>query len=301
MKRISFVLLLIILFITGCSKENSNKLTIVTTNFPSYDFVRAIVKDNVEVKMLLKPGVETHDYEPTPKDIIDIKNSDLFVYIGGESDYWVDNILKDIDKDSNKVIKLMDYVDLVEEDTEEDEHEHEEEDEYDEHIWTSPINAIKIIEGLRDKIISIDNNEEYLKNSNEYIDEIKKIDFEIRELVSNSKRKTLVFADRFPILYFVKEYGLSYYAAFPGCAHETEVSAKTLSFLIDKVKEESIPVVFHIELSNTKIADAISSETNTKVLEYHTGHNISKSDFIHGVTYVDIMKNNIKVLKEALN
>ena len=291
MKRISFILIFILLLITGCSKEKSNKLSIVTTNFPSYDFVRAIVKDKAEVKMLLKPGMEIHDYEPTPKDIIDIENSDLFVYIGGESDYWVDNILKDIKKDSNEVIKLMDYVDLVE----------EEDGEFDEHVWTSPINSIKMIESLRDKIISIDNNEEYKSNSESYINDIKNIDLEIRDIVSNSKRKTLVFGDRFPIIYFVKEYGLNYYAAFSGCAHETEVSAKTLSFLISKVKKESIPVVFHIELSNTKIADTISKETNTKVLEYHTAHNISKSDFDSGVTYVDIMKNNINVLKEALN
>ena len=226
---------------------------------------------------------------------LDIKNSSMFIYVGGESDTWVDEILKNVDTEKTKVVKLMDLVDL--------ELEPGEEDEYDEHVWTSPVNAIKIVNKLKDIIINIDsyNKDKYEKNALSYIDKLKDIDAKIREVVNNSKRKELIFSDRFPLIYFVKEYGLTYYAAFSGCAHETEVSAKTLSFLIDKVKTDNIPVILHIELSNKKIAEQISKETNTKILEFNSSHNISKDNYLNGMTYVDIYYKNIDVLKEALN
>ena len=323
MKKISKILLVFVAFVfsivslTGCNKnkDNENKLTIVTTNFPSYDFARAVVKDNkdVELKMLLKPGAESHDFEPTPQDIIDIKNSDLFIYTGGESDEWISDILDDIDTDKTKVIKMMDLVDVKEEEIvegmedeeheEEEEHHDEEEVEYDEHVWTSPVNAIKIVNALRDEVVSIDNDNKkvYEDSAKEYTDKLEKIDNEFKDIVKNAKRKEIIFGDRFPLRYFVDEYNLKYYAAFPGCSAQTEASAKTISYLVDKVKEDKIPVVFHIELSNGKIAEAISKETGAKVLEFNTAHNISQKDFDAGVTYVDIMEENTKVLKEALN
>lgn len=323
MKKISKILLVFVVAVfsivslTGCNKnkDNENKLTIVTTNFPSYDFARAVVKDNkdVELKMLLKPGAESHDFEPTPQDIIDIKNSDLFIYTGGESDEWISDILDDIDTDKTKVIKMMDLVDVKEEEIvegmedeeheEEEEHHDEEEVEYDEHVWTSPVNAIKIVNALRDEVVSIDNDNKkvYEDSAKEYTDKLEKIDNEFKDIVKNAKRKEIIFGDRFPLRYFVDEYNLKYYAAFPGCSAQTEASAKTISYLVDKVKEDKIPVVFHIELSNGKIAEAISKETGAKVLEFNTAHNISQKDFDAGVTYVDIMEKNTKVLKEALN
>lgn len=323
MKKISKILLIFVVAVfsivslTGCNKnkDNENKLTIVTTNFPSYDFARAVVKDNkdVELKMLLKPGAESHDFEPTPQDIIDIKNSDLFIYTGGESDEWISDILDDIDTDKTKVIKMMDLVDVKEEEIvegmedeeheEEEEHHDEEEVEYDEHVWTSPVNAIKIVNALRDEVVSIDNDNKkvYEDSAKEYTDKLEKIDNEFKDIVKNAKRKEIIFGDRFPLRYFVDEYNLKYYAAFPGCSAQTEASAKTISYLVDKVKEDKIPVVFHIELSNGKIAEAISKETGAKVLEFNTAHNISQKDFDAGVTYVDIMEENTKVLKEALN
>lgn len=323
MKKISKMLLVFVVAVfsivslTGCNKnkDNENKLTIVTTNFPSYDFARAVVKDNkdVELKMLLKPGAESHDFEPTPQDIIDIKNSDLFIYTGGESDEWISDILDDIDTDKTKVIKMMDLVDVKEEEIvegmedeeheEEEEHHDEEEVEYDEHVWTSPVNAIKIVNALRDEVVSIDNDNKkvYEDSAKEYTDKLEKIDNEFKDIAKNAKRKEIIFGDRFPLRYFVDEYNLKYYAAFPGCSAQTEASAKTISYLVDKVKEDKIPVVFHIELSNGKIAEAISKETGAKVLEFNTAHNISQKDFDAGVTYVDIMEENTKVLKEALN
>lgn len=301
-----------IVCLTGCNKNDENdKLTIISTSFPGYDFARAITKDNdnVEVKMLLKPGGESHDFEPTPQDIKDIKNSDIFIYVGGDSDEWIEDVLDDIDTDKTKIIKLMDLVNIVEEEhvegmeEHEEEHEHEEEIEYDEHVWTSPINAITITNKLKDEVVKIDNEnkELYEKNASNYVNELTNIDNEIKDIVKNGKRKEIIFGDRFPLRYFVDEYGLSYYAAFPGCSEQTEASAKTISFLINKVKEDKIPVVFHIELSSGKIANAIAKETGAKVLEFKTAHNISQKDFDAGVTYVDIMKDNIKVLKEALN
>ena len=299
MKKL-FGLLLVLICLSGCSNNIKDNITIISTSFPGYDFVRAITKNSdIEVKMLVKPGVEVHHFEPTPKDIINIKNSDMFIYIGGDSDEWISNILNDIDK--NKTIKLMDLVDLKKEELVIG-MEGNLDDEYDEHVWTSPINAIKIVEKLKDEIIKIDidNKELYENNANEYIKELYLIDDEIRDIVKNSNKKEIVFGDRFPLKYFTDEYNLSYYAAFPGCSEESEASAKTIAFLINKVKEDNIPVIFKIELSSGSIANAISKETNAKVLEFNSAHNISQNDFNKNITYIDIMKNNIKVLKEAL-
>ncbi len=306
-KKILFIFILFIFafFFTGCMKKsNESRITIVTTNFPSYDFVRAITKDvdGVEVTMLIKPGSEVHDFEPTPQDIIKIEKSDLFIYNGGDSDSWIKDIINDIDLDKTKIIKMMDLIELVKEEVVYG-MEGEEEDEYDEHIWTNPKNAIEIIEKIYESIIEIDkdNKETYYNNKEKYIKEIKDIDIEIRNLVESSKRREIVFGDRFPIKYFTDEYELEYYAAFKGCSEQSEASAKTISFLISVVKNDKIPVVFHIELSNGKIAETIAKETGAKVLEYHTAHNISNDDFKKGITYVDIMNKNIEALRIALN
>lgn len=304
-------IILTLFFITGCKRDNeSSKINIVTTNFPSYDFARAITKGvkDINVKMIVKPGTEIHHYEPSPKDIINIKNSDLFIYVGGDSDEWIDDVLKSIDTKKTKVVKLIDLVNVVEEELidgmeEDDEGKDEEEKKYDEHVWTSPKNAITILNKLNDIIIKINpsNSSYFNNNTNSYIEKISKIDQKINNIVNTSKRKTLIFGDRFPLRYFVDEYNLSYYAAFKGCSEETEASAKTIAFLIDKVKKDNIPVVFHIELSNGKIAKEIANETNAKVLEFNSIHNITQDDFDKGITYIDLMKKNIKVLKEALN
>lgn len=311
MKQIikGFVILFILIGLNGCqSKEEINKLTILSTSFPGYDFARAITKESdVEVKMLLKPGSEMHDYEPTPQDIKNIRNSNIFIYVGGDSDNWIEDVLEDIDLDKTKIVKLMDLVNVVEEEHVEgmEEHHYEEEEkvEYDEHVWTSPVNAIIIINKLKDEIkkLNKDDMDLYEYNANNYVEQLKKLDREFREIVETSKRKELLFGDRFPLRYFVMEYGLSYYAAFPGCSEQTEASAKTLAFLIQKVKEDTIPVIFKIELTSGKIAEQIAKETGAKVLEFHTAHNISQKDFEDGLTMVDIMRNNAKVLKEALN
>ena len=282
-------------------KKSSDKLKIVATNFPAYDFSRAVVGDEAEVKMLLSPGAEMHDFEPTPQDIIDIKNSDLFVYVGGESDEWVDDVLSDIDVDRAKVLKMMDVVSVVEEDVVEGMETEEEEKakaEYDEHVWMSPKNAEKIVQAILAKVSERSAN--FKKNADEYVAELEGLDAELRAVVGDAKRKTLIFGDRFPLRYFVDEYGLNYFAAFPGCAEQTEASSKTISFLIDKVKTEKVPVVFKVELSSGKIAETIAQETGAKVLEFNAVHNVSMDDFKAGATYVTLMRKNVLALKEAL-
>ena len=307
-KMIIALAIIAVLVVTGVmffynKKNDNNTVKIVATNFPGYDFARAVAGDKAEVKMLVAPGAETHDFEPTPQDIIAIKESDLFVYVGGESDEWIDDIIKDIDLNKTKIVKMMDVVEVVEEEVidgmeAEEEEEKGEEPEYDEHVWTSPKNAIKIVNAISEKLSDKKDAEDYKKNANGYVNELEKLDADFRKIISGMKNKTLIFGDRFPLRYFFDEYGLKYYAAFPGCAEQTEASSKTISFLIDKVKSEKAPVVFKIELSSGKIAETIAKETGAKVVEFNAVHNVSADDFKAGVTYVTLMKRNATMLKD---
>ena len=306
-----------------------NKLKIVTTNFPSYDFARAIAKEDAELTMLVKPGAETHSFEPSPQDIITIQNADLFIYTGGDSDEWVDGILESVQNKNFHVFKMMDAVNLIEEETvegmQEEEHEHadadhgneeadhekadqaeeqeEEGPEMDEHVWTSPKNAITIVEKLEETLSGLDEShkENFKTNSDSYVKELEELDKSFKEVVDSGKRKEIIVADRFPFAYFCKEYGLSYFAAFPGCSTDTQPSAATIAFLTDKVKEDKIPVVFHIEMGNEDMVNAISRDTGAKKMLLNSVHNVTDSDFKAGKTYVDLMKPNVDALKEALN
>ena len=320
--------------------SEDDKMKIVVTSFPQYDFARAVAGDKANIQMLIKPGVETHSYEPTPDDIQKIQNADLFIYTGGENDEWVEGILDSIDTSSLKTLKLEDCVDLIEEDEtvglegvethshshnhdHDDEHDHDNEEghdhdhdedehdghnhsstdiEYDEHVWTSPLNVIKIVKKINAELDKIDskNADTFDNNAEKYISEIKDIDSQIRDIVKHAKRKTLVFGDRFPFKYFVEEYGLDYKAAFPGCSDEMEPSAETVSYLVNFIRKENIPVVLYVELSNQKVADTLANETGTKTMCLNSAHNLSQQDFDKGVTYVSIMKENIKTLKAAL-
>ncbi|MDR1915233.1 MAG: zinc ABC transporter substrate-binding protein [Synergistaceae bacterium] len=463
---------------------SGKKLSVVTTIFPPYDFVRAVAGDNAEITMLLRPGTESHSYDPTPQDILKIKNCDVFIYGGGESDEWVEGVLESTDTSKMKIIALMDCVDVVEEEIvegmqDEEEHSHDEdfedsdvkdrptfadwkgdwqsgypyvlngaldeafehkaeeddsktaedykkyyadayrieynrividddtityytdkevakvkyeykgvvillnksgqkrvryqfqavgetngapkylqlsdhliapgerpehfhlynnndgfeklskefdnwptfypssmtgadimaelkghdhEEEYDEHVWTSPANAKKIVQKICDTLVGLDsaNANVYKNNTSAYIKKLDELDKAFKDVVKGAARKTLVFGDRFPFRYFADAYGLKYFAAFPGCSTETEASAATVAFLIDKVKAERIPVVFYIELSNEKIADTICEATGAKKLLLHASHNITRDDFRKGLTYLDIMTANVDTLKEAL-
>lgn len=313
--------MLICLAVVGCvgcsnnKKEAGDGIKVVTTIFPAYDFARQIGMEKVNVDLLLAPGAETHSYEPSPQDIIKISESDVFIYVGGENDSWVDGILSTIDSSNIKIIKLMDCVEVVEEEyvegmeqDKEHHHEHNDGDEHehsdwDEHVWTSPVNAIKISERIKAVLSEIDNenNQFYESNYEKYKEKLEELDQAFKQVVASGKRKELIFGDRFPVRYFTEEYGLKYYAAFPGCSADTEASASTVAFLIDKIKEDNIPVVLQIELSTGNIAKTISEETGAKIYTFYACHNLTKEDYDTGKTYLDFMWENVETLKIALN
>lgn len=313
MKRLILIILIILLIfkLSGCGyikNMNPEGLNIITTIFPPYDFVREIAGNNVNITLLLPPGSESHSYEPTPQDIIKIKKCDLFIYNGGKSDNWVNTILDSFEYDIN-VLLMIDTVDIVEEEiiegmeTEDvNVSDDNKETEYDEHIWTSPVNSIKIVSAICDALIKIDteNSDIYTKNTAAYIKKLEKLDSEFRSVANNSPNKTLIFGDRFPFRYFSDEYGFKYYAAFPGCSNETEPSASTLTFLIDKVKDENISTVFYIEFSNHLIADSIAEATGANTALFHSCHTVSREDILNGTSYLSLMEQNLITLKEAL-
>ena len=312
---------------SGENGRSEARISVVTTIFPPYDFVREIAGDRVELKMLLKPGEESHSYEPTPQDIIAIQESDVFIYTGGENDVWVEDILSSMPEGDRMTLRMIDCVDTVEEEHVEgmkespghDHDDHEEDDadpyggeagedthsvhEIDEHVWTSPVNAALIVERIKEILIQADPSGEavYEENAAAYEEELAKLDQEFRDVADHARRKLLIFGDRFPFRYFADEYGLDYYAAFPGCAGDTEPSAATMAFLIDKVKEEKVPAVLKMELSNDDIANAIAEATGTEVKVFYSCHNLSAEDFESGETYLSMMQKNVETLKEVLN
>ena len=300
---------------TGCGvkqeEPDDGKLKIVTTIFPQYDFVRAIAGGTgaVNVRMLLSPGEEVHSYEPTPLDIKEIQNCDLFIYVGAENDVWVDRILENMGDKRPETRRLVDLTETVAEESvegmmEEKGHDHEEsrEEEADEHVWTSPVKAAEITEAIARKMAELDpaNADDYLANALDYEAKILDLDAQFRQITDDAERKTLVFGDRFPIRYFAEGYGLDYFAAFPGCSSESEPSASTLAFLIDKVREEEIPVVFSIEFSNGNIARAICESTGAVQRTYNSCHNVTKEQMENGATYVSLMSENLEAVREAL-
>lgn len=314
MKRILsiiFIFLMLTGMISGCNraytKNSGDKISIVATIFAPYDFAREIAGDKANVTMLLPPASESHSYEPTPQDIIAIQNCNVFIYVGGESDEWVDGVLDSMDTSKMKIVTLMDCVEVLEEEivegmeAEEEEGE-EEEVAYDEHVWTSPRNAKLIVQKISDTLCEVnpDNASIYKANTESYLAKLDELDAKFQSVAFNAARKVVVFGDRFPFRYLTDAYGLEYFAAFPGCSTETEPSAQTIAFLINKIKDENIPVVFHIELSNEKIANTISESNGAKVLLLHACHNITKDDFQNGVSYLDLMNRNVDALKEAL-
>lgn len=311
-KTLSITILLAMLcaLLSGCgaqSEPEGEGISVVATVFAPYDFARQLVGERGEVTLLLPPGSEAHSYEPSPKDIIEIQNCDLFIYVGGVSDAWVSDVLESVGGEV-RTVTPMDCVELLEEEhvegmeVDEDEHEHEGEIEYDEHVWTSPRNAELICEKIAAALCEVDPEgaEEYGTALESYCAQLDELDAAFTEVVENGVRDTVVFGDRFPLLYFAKAYGLNYYAAWPGCADEAEPSAATVTFLIDKVKAEGIPVVFHIELSNEDMADTICNETGAKKMLFSACHNVTRAQFDAGVTYLELMWQNVDALREAL-
>lgn len=319
--------LILISTITACNntenidKPASDKLSIITTIFPQYDFTKQIAGEKVDLKMLLKPGAESHSYEPTPQDIKLIQASDLFIYTGGENDTWIEGIINSMGSDAPQTMRLIDLVDTVEEEIiegmehdhdhdHEEDHDHDEDHnheddvhEIDEHVWTSPINAIEIVKEITDYLVENDqvNADYYKENSENYIKELKELDQQFVDIVQAAERNVILFGDRFPFRYLADQYDLDYYAAFSGCSTNTEASAATVAFLIDKVEELKLPVVFSIELSNEKISDSIMEATGAEKLTFHSLHNLSIEELAANETYISLMQKNLRALEKALN
>lgn len=360
-KSVVFIVTISMIFgMAGCGKttekEDNYRLKIVTSLFPYYDMARAVIGDvkGIDLKMIVTPGQDSHSFEPTPSDVIQMENADVLIYNGGSLETWIDTLLDSLNNKNQIQMKMMDYVDVLNEeivegmDTRFEEHDHEEHshkednhnkenhkedshseenhkednhsedssndsefhnedseeehEETDEHIWTSPVNEIIMTEKICETLSKAlpEEKENFQKNAESYISQLKELDNEFRTIVENAKINEIIFADKFPLQYFAKEYGLKYYAAFPGCGSDMEPSAKTIAFLVDKIKEDNIKAVFYLELSSHIVADAIETDTGAKPFQFNSCHNITQKQFDSGVTYVDLMKENVNNLKIAL-
>ena len=325
----SLILFLMLALLTGCAPSNvqepeDGKLHIVATVFPAYDFARAAAGELAEVELLLPPGTESHSYEPTPADILTVQNCDLFLYMGGESDPWVETILGAAEP-QGRTLAMIDCVDTLEEKhvegmQEEVGHSHEDHDDHDddghdgdhdhlgtvteidEHVWTSPANAAALTRQFGAELAALDSAhaDQYRANAEAYAQEIDALDGKFHDFFDSLPDRTIVFGDRFPLRYFAEEFSLNYYAAFPGCSTQTEPSAATIAFLTDKVESEHISTVWYIEFSNHLVADAIAEAAGAGTAMFHTCHNVSPEELERGETYVTIMEGNLERLREHM-
>ncbi|MDD3168465.1 MAG: metal ABC transporter substrate-binding protein [Eubacteriales bacterium] len=326
MKKIMALILTALFFIslqTGCvpdqedvpavKGEMSGKLKIVATLFPQYDFARQIAGDKAEVTLLLPPGVETHSYEPTPSDIMKINESDLFIFTGEYMEAWAQKIIEGMQASdsASAVLNVSRGIELVSTEEIGGEHHHDEEDtghesdhghQYDPHIWTDPLFAKVMAANIRDALCRADpvNELYYTENAARYSKELDALDAEFKSVVSSGKRDEIIFGSRFALYYFTQRYGLHYEAAFDSCSSETEPSAKTVAGLIEKIREEKIPVIYYAEIENPNVAESISAETGAKLLLFHSCHNVTKAELESGATYLSLMKQNAENLKEGL-
>lgn len=306
--------------LVGCGNtenEDSEKISIVTTIFPEYDWVREIVgeNENVEITMLLDNGVDLHSFQPTTEDIAKVASCDMFIYVGGESDGWAEDALAEATNKDMVVINLLDVLgDSVKEEElvegmqgeeEEEEAEEEEGPEYDEHVWLSLKNAEILCQKIEEELEKIDtkNASQYEKNAKAYLEKLDALDQEYEDAVAAGSQKTVLFGDRFPFRYLVDDYNLDYYAAFVGCSAESEASFETITFLANKVDELGLSSIFQIESSDGKIAETIKENTtdqNQQILVLDSMQATTSSDVENGTTYLFVMKSNLEVLKEAL-
>ena len=327
MKKITALLLALFMLVgvlAGCGKQNdtnqTDKLSIVTTIFPEYDWVREILgdkADNAEITMLLDDGVDLHSYQPTADDIVKISDCDLFIYVGGESDEWVEDALRNAANRNMKVINLLEVLgdsvktEEIVEGMQEEEHEHEDaeehehEEEADEHVWLSLKNAKMLVRVISKALQELDpdNKDIYAANADAYVKKLSALDAEYQAAVDAASNKTILFGDRFPFRYLVDDYGLRYYAAFVGCSTETEAGFETISFLAKRVDELKLPCVLTIEGAQHKIAETIVRNTtakNQRVPTMDSMQSTTSKDVKNGTTYLSVMEKNLSVLKEVL-
>lgn len=331
MKRLSAILMSVLLqfsLFCGCSAQKEagyntsaaigntteteeKKLSVVCSIFPQYDFCREIMGKDASIELLLKTKVDMHNYKPSAEDILKIKNCDLFIDIGGESDEWAKDVVSSAENKKLSVLSLIDLVEAKDEETlegmEKEEHDHgedeeEHEHEKDEHVWTSLKNAEKIVRAIADKLCSLDkiNAEKYQKNAKAYIEKLSTLEKQYAEVVKNAKRSTLVFADRFPFRYLADDYSLECFAAFSGCSAETQASFETIAFLSEKVKEKELPYVLVIDGSDGSVAETVAAQSGAKIKMLDSCQSVSEDEINDGKSYLSIMTNNLEVLKEVL-
>ena len=325
-KGLVFVLMSFVVLLVGCDTDSqtgtvSDKLQIVTTLFPQYDFARVIGGDKVDVTLLLPAGMESHSYEPTPADIIKINKADLFIYTGESMEQWAHSIIESVDSNEVYVLDVSKNVPLLAPNsTVEDNHDHEDENHnhdaeveaghdhsegdghnhtYDPHIWTSPKNAMIMVNNILGALCEVDpeNADYYKDNANAYLAELEELDHELKDVVANAKRDTIYHGGRFAMQYLTNQYGIHYVSA----PFEAEPSAALVAQMIKEIKEQNIPVIYYEELVDPKISQMISDETGAKMLLLHSCHNVSKEDFNNGVTYLSLMKQNVENLKVGLD
>ena len=306
--------------------EGGRKLKVAATLFPYYDFVRQVAGDQVELSLVIPAGMDSHSFEPTPRDIRTMQEADVIIANGGAMEHWVDQVVDSFDREDQTVVIMMDHVDAVEEeivegmehsdeghghvhvheDGEEDGHLEEDESqyeiEYDEHIWTSPVNAMRMVDVIAETLTERDpdHGAMYQAGAAAYLEELERLDKEFREVRDSAVHDMIVMGDKFPLRYFADTYGLRYRAAFSGCFSDTEPSARTIAYLIDKVKEEGLPVIYYLELSSHRVAEIIGEETGAVPLLFHSCHNVTRRQFEEGVTYLELMEQNVKNLREGL-
>lgn len=300
MKRLIVLLLCMLMLLSGCGAaevSDDSRLRVVTTVFPIYDFVRAVGGDNVNITLLIDPGTEVHTFDPAPSDVMDIYNSDCFFYIGGESDTWVNAIVGEADI---LPTALLDCVEPMEDDHEDHEHEHEH-DHADEHIWTSPYNAQKMVIRIAEVLSDADpdNAAVYCENAESYNAQIASVAERIENAVNATEDPFLLIADRNPYAYLAHAYGIDYEAAFGGCATSTDISLKTMKRLVETVEEKGLSCAYYTEMSSKNIANALAEETGVKLYQLNSAHNVTKDEFERGVTYVDLMEENAAALEKG--
>lgn len=276
------------------------KINVIATIFPLYDFVRQIAANQikngeVDLKMLMPPGVDTHSFEPTPSDIELIENCDLLFYVGGRDDAWIEQILDSFNKKGKSKIKLVNFIDFL--------GLSEKNESFDEHVWTSLENSSKMVSKISSAMIEIDpkNFSNYSENADSYVKKLDDLKGRIAEVVENGKRRVLVFADKFPFKNFVNEFNLDYVTPYSNCSAKTEVLASRMVDISNFVKRAGVPIILRIENGNDHVAKTISDETGAKTKVFYSCHTISKDDFYGGKTYLSFLEKNLETLKEALN
>ena len=295
--------------------QDDGKLRVVTTIFPLYDWAREVIgpREDVELTCLLENGADYHSYQPSASDIVKVSTADVFFYVGGGSEGWAEDALRNVTNERQKRIRLFTVLEdrLREEETVEgmeEEHadEHGSDDEYDEHLFLSLVNAEKSVEALRDALQEADpaHEADYEKNASAYLARLSALDDAFRETVRTAGRDTILFGDRFPFLYLTKDYGIRYYAAFQGCSSDTEASFSTVAFLGEKVKEYELPAVIMLEKSDRKLAEAVvsaSGRADVLILTMDSMQAVTPEERASGANYLGIMEKNLETLRKAMN